>query len=151
MEFLGVGYQEFFLVLVLLLVVVGPERLPAMAYQIGRAVRTMQQYARAVRNEFSDEFQYIEEQYKTVKGQVDDTRQVLREEDRKLQAELRSSTAVQLPPLFADTPPAAAAAPLASELESGSSSPAEDVPAPAPAAAATPEPAGDTAPPPLVF
>ena len=66
MEFLGVGYQELLLILVLLLVVVGPERLPAMAYQIGRAVRTLQQYARAVRNEFSDEFDYLEEQYRTV-------------------------------------------------------------------------------------
>lgn len=101
MEFLGVGYQELFLVLVLLLVVVGPERLPAMAYQIGRAVRTMQQYARAVRSEFSEEFEYIEEQYRTVKGQVDDTRLALREEDRKLQAELRSASAVELPSLIA--------------------------------------------------
>ena len=107
MEILGVGYQEIFLVLVLLLIFVGPERLPAMAYQIGRAVRTLQQYARAVRNEFSDEFEYIEEQYKTVKGQVDDTRQTLRAEDRKLQAELKSSTAVDLPPLLPPDKPAA--------------------------------------------
>lgn len=41
MEFLGIGYQELLLVFVLLLVVVGPERLPQMAYQIGRAVRQM--------------------------------------------------------------------------------------------------------------
>jgi len=73
-EFLGVGYQELLLVLILMLVVVGPERLPAMAYQIGKAVRTLQQYARAVRDEFSDEIGYVEEQYKTLRGEVDATR-----------------------------------------------------------------------------
>lgn len=89
MEFLGIGYQELLLVLVLLLVVVGPERLPTMAYQIGRAVRTMQGYARAVRDEFKDEIDYIDEQYRTVKGEVNDTRGMLRDEQRKLNDELR--------------------------------------------------------------
>lgn len=89
MEFLGIGYQELLLVLVLLLVVVGPERLPTMAYQIGRAVRTMQGYARAVRDEFRDEIDYLDEQYKTIKGQVDEAQQVMRTENAKLNAELR--------------------------------------------------------------
>ncbi len=70
MEFLGIGYQELLLVLVLLLIVVGPERLPQMAYQIGRAVRQMQMYARAVRDEFKDEIDYLDEQYKTIRGEV---------------------------------------------------------------------------------
>jgi sec-independent protein translocase protein TatB len=91
-EFLGIGYQELLLVLVLMLVVVGPERLPGMAYQIGRAVRTLQTYARQVRNEFGDEISYIEEQYKTVKGEVDSTRGALRQEQLKLSNELRDAT-----------------------------------------------------------
>lgn len=90
MEFLGIGYQELLLVLVLLLVVVGPERLPAMAYQIGRAVRTMQMYARAVRDEFKDEIDYLDEQYKTVKGEVDSMNATMRQEQAKLNAELSS-------------------------------------------------------------
>lgn len=89
MEFLGIGYQELLLVLLLLLVVVGPERLPGMAYQIGRAVRTMQGYARAVRDEFKDEIDYLDEQYKTVKGQVDDAQRAIRVEQTKLNSELR--------------------------------------------------------------
>ena len=89
MEFLGIGYQELLLVLVLLLVVVGPERLPGMAYQIGRAVRQMQGYARAVRDEFKDEIDYLDEQYKTVKGQVDEAKSTLRTEDARLKADLR--------------------------------------------------------------
>lgn len=91
MEFLGIGYQELLLVLVLLLVVVGPERLPTMAYQIGRAVRQMQVYARAVRDEFKDEIDYLDEQYRTVKGQVDDAQRALRTEQVKLNRELREN------------------------------------------------------------
>lgn len=90
MEFLGVGYQEFLLVLVLLLVVVGPERMPQMAYQIGRAVREMQKYARAVRDEFSDEMGFIQEQYDTMKGEVDDARRSLREETQQFDQEMKS-------------------------------------------------------------
>lgn len=89
MEFLGIGYQELLLVLVLLLVVVGPERLPGMAYQIGRAVRQMQGYARAVRDEFKDEIDYLDDQYKTLKGQVDDVQNIVRTEQQKLNSELR--------------------------------------------------------------
>jgi sec-independent protein translocase protein TatB len=92
-EFLGIGYQELLLVLVLLLVVVGPDRLPTMAYQIGRAVRTMQGYARAVRDEFRDEIDYLDEQYKTVKGQVDEAQKTLRAENAKLNTELRNVSA----------------------------------------------------------
>ncbi len=93
MEFLGIGYQELLLVLGLLLVVVGPERLPGMAYQLGRAVRTMQGYARAVRDEFKDEIDYLDEQYKTVKGQVDEAQHEMRVEQQKLNSELREVSA----------------------------------------------------------
>lgn len=93
MEFLGVGYQEIAVILVLALIFVGPERLPAVAYQIGRAVREMQKYARAVRNEFRDEFDYIEDQYKTIKGEIDETRVSMKEQERQLNAELREASA----------------------------------------------------------
>ena len=132
MEFLGVGYQELLLVLVLLLVVVGPDRLPGMAYQIGRAVRTMQGYARAVRDEFRDEIDYLDEQYKVVKGQVDEAQQVLRSENAKLNAELRDVT---------------------NTVESTVALATTDAPTVAPAATVV-EPAGDTATPakpPMVF
>jgi sec-independent protein translocase protein TatB len=83
-EFLGIGYQELLLILVLLLVVVGPERLPQMAYQIGRAVRQMQLYARAVRDEFRDEIDYLDEQYRTMRGEIELAQRTLREEQAKL-------------------------------------------------------------------
>ena len=70
MEFMGIGYQELIVVMVLLLVVVGPERLPTVAYQVGRAVRQMQRYARAVRDEFSEELGFLDEQLQNIKGET---------------------------------------------------------------------------------
>jgi len=92
-EFLGIGYQELLLVLVLLLIVVGPERLPQMAYQIGRAVRQMQMYARAVRDEFKDEIDYLDDQYKTIRGEVDQAQRVMRDEQAKMNSGLREVNA----------------------------------------------------------
>lgn len=84
MEFLGFGYQELILILILLLVVVGPERLPQMAYQVGRAVRQMQLYARSVRDEFRDEIGYLDEQYRTMRGEIELAQKSIREEQAAL-------------------------------------------------------------------
>jgi len=92
-EFLGIGYQEILLVFVLMLVVVGPQRMPAVAYQIGKAVRTLQKYARAVRDEFSEELDYIDEQYRGLRDEIETTSASIREEQNKLQTELETSRA----------------------------------------------------------
>lgn len=133
MEFLGIGYQELLLVFVLLLVVVGPERLPAMAYQIGKAVRTMQKYARAVRDEFKDEFDFVEDQVKTVRGEIDVARVAVREQQRAFNSEMQamnSSLKVDLPPLL---PSAETADPVAAfEPSANGATPAAAPPEPAP-------------------
>jgi sec-independent protein translocase protein TatB len=99
-EFLGIGYQEVLLVFVLMLVVVGPQRMPQVAYQIGRAVREMQKYARAVRDEFSEEWEYLDSQAKELRGEVDsaskdlaEVRRSLRAETDKMDAELKAASA----------------------------------------------------------
>ncbi len=146
MEFLGIGYQELLLVFVLLLVVVGPERLPAMAYQIGKAVRTMQKYARAVRDEFKDEFDFVEDQVKTVRGEIDVARVAVREQQRAFNSEMQamnSSLKVDLPPLL----PSAETADSAAAFEP---SPNGATPAPAPPEPA-PIPTTSGGKPPLVF
>jgi sec-independent protein translocase protein TatB len=92
-QVLGVGWQEMAVVFLLALVFIGPERMPRVAYQIGRAVRTMQAYARQVRGEFSEEFAYVEEQYKTVKGEITVAKQELKDTQLQLQTEIREATA----------------------------------------------------------
>jgi sec-independent protein translocase protein TatB len=150
-EFLGIGYQELLLVLVLLLVVVGPERLPAMAYQIGRAVRQMQTYARAVRDEFSDEIDYLDEQYKTIKGEVDTMNATMREEQKKLNAELSTGLKEVSDPLNEVKTTLDAEGkvrPFAAPAGTNGSAPKAGAAASAPSG----EPAGEAPPaPPLVF
>lgn len=87
MSFLGVGYQEILLVFVLMLVVVGPERMPKMAYQIGKMVRTMQGYARVVRDEFQGEMDFFQEESEMIKGELASTRESLRETGEVLRTE----------------------------------------------------------------
>lgn len=89
---MGVGWQEMAIIVVLLLVVVGPERLPEVAYHVGRWVRRMQLYARVVRDEFRGEFEYLETEYKTLQGELNETSAELREQQRALDAEFREST-----------------------------------------------------------
>jgi len=140
LELLGIGYQELVLVLVLMLIVVGPERLPSVAYQLGRAVRTLQQYARAVRDEFKDEIDFIEDQYKTVKGEVDVTRESLREQQAKFDEELRSGSIIPAPGEATKSPNGA----TESNVVPFPSTPSEEATPPAEEEAAPPKP-------PLVF
>lgn len=136
MQFVGIGYQEMLLVFVLLLVVVGPERMPTVAYQIGRAVRTLQKYARAVRDEFSDEFQYIDEQYHDLKDEFETTSSSLRKEQAQIAQELKASQAeietnvdstireaTEAPAVNGNSPASAAAA---TEAQSEESEPASE-------------------------
>lgn len=87
MSFLGVGYQEILLVFVLMLVVVGPERMPKLAYQIGKMVRTMQGYARVVRDEFQGEMDFFQKESEMIKGELASTRESLRETGEVLRTE----------------------------------------------------------------
>ena len=90
-------------VFVLALLVVGPERMPQIAYQVGRAVRTLQQYARAVRNEFSEEISYAEEQMKMVRGEVGTMKREFQDQQQAFASEMRDATAPlqELPALAA--------------------------------------------------
>ncbi len=87
MEFLGIGYQEVLLVFILMMVVVGPQRMPGVAYQIGKAVREMQKYARAVRDEFSEEWEYLDTQAKELRGEMDSASHEMREIQRSMRSE----------------------------------------------------------------
>ncbi len=84
MEILGVGYQEILLIVALIVIVVGPRRLPEMAYYLGRGVKKLQHYARVVRDEFSEEFTYINEEMEAVRADVKEMRTTVREVQEEL-------------------------------------------------------------------
>lgn len=67
----------------------------------------MQKYARAVRDEFKDEFDYVEEQVKVVRGEITEARGAVQEQSKAFSAEmkamndgLKSDMKTDLPPLF---------------------------------------------------
>lgn len=94
MEFLGIGYQEILLVFALIMIVVGPRRLPEMAYYIGRFIRKLQGYARVVRDEFGEEFAYINEEMEAVRADVREVRGSVgevREELRQVRGEVEDA------------------------------------------------------------
>ena len=94
MEFLGIGYLEILLVLALIMIVVGPRRLPEMAYYIGRFIRKLQGYARVVRDEFGEEFAYINEEMEAVRADVREVRGSVgevREELRQVRGEMEEA------------------------------------------------------------
>jgi len=57
MGFLGIGTGEFLLILVIVLMVFGPGRLPEIARTLGRAVREFRKYSSALTKDFREEFE----------------------------------------------------------------------------------------------
>ena len=137
MEILGVGIQELLLVAALIVIVVGPRRLPEMAYYLGRGVKKLQRYARVVRDEFSEEFAYLNEEMEAVRADVQEMRTTVTEVRDELQEvrgevdEVTSEAVGELSDVRAGIEQVAAGASEGAE-------PASPAPgAPAPAAAAT--------------
>ena len=84
MQFLGIGLEEILLIVALIVIVVGPRRLPEMAYWLGRGVKKLQRYARLVRDEFSEEFAYLNEEMEAVRADVKEMRTTVREVQEEL-------------------------------------------------------------------
>lgn len=85
MDFLGVGLPELILVLLVALIVVGPQRLPQVAVQIARTIRMMRRYATDVTADLRGEFQEITKEY-------DDVRQEIRQFQRTVDRETSAAT-----------------------------------------------------------
>ncbi len=62
MNFMGVGPAEIIVILVVALVVVGPERLPRLAADIARTIRELRKYTTSITAEFSEVIQDFEKE-----------------------------------------------------------------------------------------
>ena len=88
MDFFGVGPLELLLVLVITLIVVGPHRLPEVAAELARLVRTLRQYAATVSREFNETLGELEQEYREMKGEWKEIGQGLEEGTRVVSDEL---------------------------------------------------------------
>ena len=58
----GVGLEEFIAIIMVALIVLGPERLPIAMRTVGRWVRQLRDMSPEFRKEFAEEFAFIQEE-----------------------------------------------------------------------------------------
>ena len=73
MEIFGIGILEVLAVGLLMAIVFGPNRLPEIAKQGGRAVRELREYARDFRDEYLTDFEEVREEYLEVRHELKET------------------------------------------------------------------------------
>ena len=88
MELLGIGPAELLVILVLMLLVVGPKRLPEMAAQLARFMRAFRRYSANVTREFNETMHDLEQEYDQMRGEWKDVGQGLDETARTVNQEL---------------------------------------------------------------
>jgi sec-independent protein translocase protein TatB len=104
-NFLGIGLPEIILILVLTLIVVGPQRLPEMAVQLARLIRQLRGYAGQVSGQLREEMGDLMQDYEALR---------LRDAAKAIDADLRSAgQALEGPAKGPEDKPAAPAKPSA--------------------------------------
>ena len=91
MDFLGIGPLELLVILVLILIVVGPGRLPQMAAQLARFIRTFRRYAADVTQDFNATMKELEEEYDDMQGEWKEVGQGLEEGVRAIGKEVEAA------------------------------------------------------------
>ena len=92
MEFLGIGPAELLVILVLTLLVVGPQRLPEIAAQLGRFMRAFRRYSAQVTREFNETMHDLEQEYDQMKGEWKDVGQGLDDAAKSVNTELTAAS-----------------------------------------------------------
>lgn len=99
MNFLGVGLPEVILIMVIAVIVLGPERIPEFAVQLARAIRWLRGYAnestaelRAEFNELMKEYEEVRQELRDLRGSVDKDVDKLSEDIETTKEEVRGAT-----------------------------------------------------------
>jgi len=92
MEFLGVGLPELLVILVITLIIVGPQRLPEMAAQLARAMREFRRYTSSLSREVTEALEDIEKEYKTVKEEWKEVGEAVRQDMKAIESEVSGAT-----------------------------------------------------------
>jgi len=74
MNFLGVGPMELALVAILAVIVLGPERIPEVAVQVARAVRSLRGFATAATSGLRKELDELTKEYDDIHKELRDLR-----------------------------------------------------------------------------
>lgn len=91
MNFLGVGPAEILVILVVALIVVGPERLPRLAADIARTIREIRKYTDSIASEFNEVVQDFEKETAGERSQWKEIGEGLTSATRSVTEALRSA------------------------------------------------------------
>ncbi|WP_018233373.1 Sec-independent protein translocase protein TatB [Thioalkalivibrio thiocyanodenitrificans] len=96
-----IGFWEILIILLVALLVVGPDRLPGLAREVGLWVRKLRSFATSVRSDIEQEFQteelrkLLNEQNREIdqlKNLMKDTEDALRSTEENLQSEMKETS-----------------------------------------------------------
>jgi sec-independent protein translocase protein TatB len=92
MDFFGIGLPEIILILVLLLIVVGPQRLPEVAAQLARLIRQGRRYATQVTTQLKDELGDLTKDYEALREELRQLREEVEQQSRPLKEEVEAAS-----------------------------------------------------------
>src|SRR3989304_1094880 len=75
MDFLGIGLPELILVLIVAVIVVGPKRLPEVAFRLARVIRRLRGYATDVTAQMRAELDELTREYEQVRKELHEFRE----------------------------------------------------------------------------
>jgi Tat protein translocase TatB subunit len=93
MEFLGVGLPELLVILLITLIVVGPQRLPEIAAQMARAMREFRRYTSSLSREVTEALEDLEKEYKAVQDEWKEVGEAVRQDVKAMEAEVSGAVA----------------------------------------------------------
>lgn len=85
-----IGFSEILLVAVIALVVIGPERLPGVARNVGRYAGRLQRYVHDIKRDFNREVEF--EEIKRLQHEMETTVQSMQESMRAVETTLQQET-----------------------------------------------------------
>jgi Tat protein translocase TatB subunit len=91
MDVFGVGLPELLLILVIAVLVVGPQRLPEIAAQLAKFLRAFRAYTSSISRDFNEALEGLEKEYDEMKGEWKEVGEGLDENVKAVDQELRSA------------------------------------------------------------
>jgi Sec-independent protein translocase protein TatA len=88
MNFLGVGPLEAAFVIIIAVIVLGPERFPQAAVQVARAVKWLRGYANDATSDLRTEFVELTREYELMRAELDEVRGTLNKSTTPLTDEM---------------------------------------------------------------
>ncbi len=77
MNFLGIGLPEIVLIVLIAVVVLGPERFPQAAVQVARAIKWLRGYATENTRDLRNEFAELTREYEEMREELNEVRQAV--------------------------------------------------------------------------